>query len=139
MPRKKFFTPAQANAMLPLVSRIVRDIAELANDLRGRHQQMRRLTKKMNELEASHSDEVRNLEVELERGRERMEGLEKELAQLGVLLKDYFIGLIDFPCWKDGREVYLCWKLGEPEVGHWHEIDAGFSGRQKLMSEARAD
>ncbi len=125
--------------MLPLVSRIVRDIAELANDLRGRHQQMRRLTKKMNELEASHSDEVRNLEVELERGRERMEGLEKELAQLGVLLKDYFIGLIDFPCWKDGREVYLCWKLGEPEVGHWHEIDAGFSGRQKLMSEARAD
>ena len=40
-----------------------------------------------------------------------------ELRQLGVELKDYFTGLIDFPCWMDGREVYLCWRLGEPEVG----------------------
>jgi hypothetical protein len=34
----------------------------------------------------------------------------------------------------DGREVYLCWRLGEPEVGHWHELEAGFAGRRKLMA-----
>jgi hypothetical protein len=34
----------------------------------------------------------------------------------------------------DGREVYLCWRLGEPEVAFWHELDAGFGGRQKLMA-----
>jgi hypothetical protein len=34
----------------------------------------------------------------------------------------------------DGREVYLCWRLGEPEVAHWHELNEGFAGRQKLMT-----
>src|SRR5205823_1313364 len=83
---------------------------------------------------ASEDDEsVRALEAELEEGRGRMEELVNELHGLGVLLKDYFTGLLDFPCWMDGREVYLCWKLDEPEVGHWHEVDAGFAGRRKLM------
>jgi hypothetical protein len=44
--------------------------------------------------------------------------------------------LIDFPAWMNGREVYLCWRLGEPDVGHWHELDAGFAGRKKLSGEA---
>ena len=66
-----------------------------------------------------------------------MHEYEHELQQLGVELKDYFTGLIDFPCWMDGREVYLCWRLGEPEVGHWHELDDGFAGRQKLLTLAR--
>ena len=65
-----------------------------------------------------------------------MHEYERELQQLGVELKDYFTGLIDFPCWMNGHEVYLCWRLGEPEVGHWHELDAGFAGRQKLMADA---
>ena len=39
---------------------------------------------------------------------------------------------IDFRCWMDNREVYLCWRMGEPEVGYWHEPDAGFAGRQPL-------
>ena len=61
-----------------------------------------------------------------------MKDYEKELRTLQIELKDYVTGLIDFPCWMDGREVYLCWRLGEPDVGHWHEIDAGFAGRHKL-------
>jgi hypothetical protein len=61
-----------------------------------------------------------------------MHEYEQELKKLHVELKDYFTGLIDFPCWMDEREVLLCWKLAEPEVSHWHELDSGFSGRQKL-------
>ena len=55
---------------------------------------------------------------------------------LNVELKDYFSGLVDFPCWMDDHEVYLCWRLDESEVTHWHEIDAGFAGRQRLLTAA---
>ena len=61
-----------------------------------------------------------------------MHDYEGELRGLGVELKDYDIGLVDFPCWMTNREVCLCWKLGEADVGYWHEMDAGFAGRQKL-------
>jgi hypothetical protein len=137
MTKQKFFTPEQANAMLPLVRRIVQDITTLAHDLRERAQRFRRLQGRPGESPQAHAEEMELIETELDQGKDRMEELEGELRELGILLKDYFIGLIDFPCWKDGREIYLCWKLDEPEVGHWHEIDAGFSGRQKLMIEAR--
>ncbi len=58
-----------------------------------------------------------------------------ELEKLGVELKGAHNGLCDFPSQKDGREVYLCWKLGEEEVTHWHELHAGFSGRQPIESD----
>jgi hypothetical protein len=64
-----------------------------------------------------------------------MEEYVRELKALGVELKDYFTGLIDFPSLMDGRPVYLCWRLGEPEVAHWHELEAGVAGRQKLVSD----
>jgi hypothetical protein len=138
MPRNRFFTPAQANAMLPLVRRIVTDITTLAHSLREKHQRIRRLTEG-GSMPVAHEEELFSLESQLEQGQEQMEALEQELGELGILLKDYFIGLIDFPCWRDEHEVYLCWKLGEPEVAHWHEIDAGFSGRKKLMVGAQTE
>ena len=56
-----------------------------------------------------------------------------ELHDLGIQLKDYTRGLIDFPSMKEGRVVLLCWQLGEgDEIEWWHEIEAGFSGRQPL-------
>jgi hypothetical protein len=130
-PGKKYFTPAQANAMLPLVRQIIRDITELAGELRRRQEHLAGLDPR------TAQDERLQAEAEFERGRERMEELVGELRQLGVELKDFFAGLVDFPCWMDGREVYLCWKQGEPEVAHWHEVDAGFAGRQKLLQAAR--
>jgi hypothetical protein len=55
-----------------------------------------------------------------------------QLQALGVLVKDIQQGLIDFPHWREGREVYLCWKYGEERVDYWHETDSGYSGRQPL-------
>ena len=56
-----------------------------------------------------------------------------ELEALGVQLKDYERGLIDFPSMRDGRVVLLCWQMGEgDEVSWWHDVDAGFAGRQPL-------
>jgi hypothetical protein len=134
-PRKQYFTPASANATLPLVRVIVRDVTELAKELRERHERLSRvLSGKRSGLSEAHEEEMLQAQREVERGQDRMRDYERELKQLGIELKDYFTGLIDFPCRMDGREVYLCWRLGEPEVAFWHELDAGFGGRQKLLA-----
>jgi len=54
------------------------------------------------------------------------------LAEREVVLRDLDRGLVDFPTIRDGREVYLCWIEGEPDIGFWHELDAGHAGRQEL-------
>jgi hypothetical protein len=137
-PKRKYFTAAQANAMLPLLRSILRDVTELAQELRQRHERLQQLQK--NEQEnlgsAAHRSEMEAIESEFEHGRQRMQDYLHELERLGIELKDPFTGLVDFRCQMDGREVYLCWRLDEPEVAHWHELDAGFSGRQKLMANA---
>ena len=59
--------------------------------------------------------------------------LTTEIHEIGVELKDYTRGLIDFPSLKNDRIVYLCWQLGEADrIEWWHETDAGFAGRQPL-------
>jgi hypothetical protein len=134
---KKYFTVSQANASLPLIRAIVRDITELARELQERHERLLRVLKSdRGALAEAYQEEVQQMQADLERDQERMHEYEQELHNLGVELKDYQRGLIDFPCWMDNRAVYLCWKLGEPEVAYWHELDAGFAGRQKLMVDA---
>lgn len=54
------------------------------------------------------------------------------LSEEGIILRDAERGLVDFPAEREGREIYLCWRLGEDSVGHWHEVDAGFPGRRPL-------
>jgi hypothetical protein len=54
------------------------------------------------------------------------------ITELGIEIKDVGQGLVDFPSDRDGRTVYLCWKLGEERIAYWHEISDGFAGRQPL-------
>ena len=56
----------------------------------------------------------------------------ERLAAEDILLRDPLTGLVDFPGEREGRRVWLCWKLDEGEVGHWHEIDSGYLGRRPL-------
>jgi hypothetical protein len=61
--------------------------------------------------------------------------LQAAVAALGkreIVLRDLDRGLVDFPTIRDGREVYLCWIEGEDDIGFWHELDAGYAGRQEL-------
>jgi hypothetical protein len=135
---KKYFSVSEANRILPLVRVIIRDIVELARDLRERHERLSRLRpSERGPFAGAYQEEVQQVQEEFERDQERMRSYEEELRKLGVELKDYNTGLIDFPCWKDNREVYLCWKHGEPEVMFWHELDAGFAGRQRLKPESK--
>jgi hypothetical protein len=66
---------------------------------------------------------------------ERMQAALDDVTDLGCQVKDLETGLIDFPAVRDGRTVLLCWRLGEDSVGHWHELDAGFSGRKPVESD----
>lgn len=132
---KKYYSVAEANAALPLVRAIVRDIADLARELRERHERLTRLRPNdRGVLGEAYNEELQYVQEEFERDQARMKEYERELQKLGVEIKDYYTGLIDFLSWLDGREVYLCWRLGEPEVGFWHELDAGFAGRKKLRA-----
>src|SRR5262245_41340482 len=139
--RAKLFTLAQANATLPLVRAIVTDLARLAREIQERRQRLALLM-------AGHQgkghgrdlyrDELEQMEDELEKDNDQLREYVRELQELGVELKDPLVGLIDFPCLMDDRVVYLCWKLGEPRIEFWHEIEAGFAGRQPLPGPVQA-
>ncbi len=131
--KKKLYTPTEANATLPLVRRIVEDISTLAHDLRERHQRLAQVNHPARGRNtAAHGEEVDRVREDLERDGERLREYVVELEKLGVELKDYFMGLVDFRSRLDGKEVYLCWKMGEPYVAHWHELNSGFAGRKQL-------
>ena len=63
---------------------------------------------------------------------EKLDALVHLIQDTGVLIKDINTGLLDFPALRDGREVYLCWQYGEGEIAFWHEVEAGFAGRQPI-------
>jgi hypothetical protein len=63
---------------------------------------------------------------------EKLDALVHRILDTGVIIKDINIGLMDFPALKDGREVYLCWQYGEGDIAYWHEVEAGYSGRQPI-------
>ncbi len=56
----------------------------------------------------------------------------KAIEGLGIELKDINTGLVDFLAERDGRDIYLCWRYDEPKVAFWHDLEAGFAGRQPL-------
>ena len=131
-PKKKYFTPAEAGSMLPLVRAIVKDITDLSHSLRDRQTRLDRLQKDGVRSGLITAAELEEEESVFASDMERLQDCTTELSRLGVELKDFLTGLVDFPCWMDGREICLCWKHGEAELGWWHEVDAGFRGRQPL-------
>src|ERR1017187_5473044 len=124
--KRKLYTLDEANATLPLLRVILRDITTLAVELRGRYERLVRM-QETEGLDDAHKEEVHQLVEEFERGQEKMREFELELEKLDVELKDYYTGLIDFRHLKDDREVYLCWRMDEPEVAHWHDLNSGFN------------
>jgi len=128
---KRFFTVEEANARLPLLRSILRDVTDLAAQMKGLYDQLIPL-QTAGSNDPTVEKEVETLSGELDAMQTKMRGYESETTQLGAELKDAFIGLIDFPGWHEGREVCLCWKLGEPKVEHWHDVDAGYAGRRPI-------
>ena len=136
---EKLFTVEQANNMLPLVRAIASDLQSLYLDLVERQRRLDHLASgRDDEADDPYSDELRAMDTQMESERGRLRAYVAELRELGVECKDPGQGLIDFPSEQDGEVVYLCWKLDEPEVLHWHPLDAGFTGRRPLTAGAVA-
>lgn len=122
---KKYFTLAEANRALTYVSRVVEDIA-------GAYTQAVEVRRR---LEHPHPEDVPDeLRGQYESAMDNLSALIEELQLVGVELKDFEKGLIDFPSVHEGREIYLCWHRGEASIQAWHEIDAGFAGRQDVST-----
>ncbi|HLL91123.1 MAG TPA: DUF2203 domain-containing protein [Tepidisphaeraceae bacterium] len=119
------FTVALANKALPLVRRIVADVVKV-------NAQTVALQDKLEQT--SEGRESAAVQAELDGRVARLNELVEELADVGCELKDYRTGLIDFVGRHKGRDVYLCWKLGEEKVGFWHEMNGGYAGRQPVSS-----
>jgi hypothetical protein len=135
---RKLFTVEEANQRLPLVRAIVQDIVSLNRDIEDRRQRLNLVRKLRGNSPPGrlYSDELDQVESDLRSDERRLAAFIVELQELGVEFKDPVRGLVDFPAMLDDRVVFLCWQLGEPEVHFWHEVDAGFSGRQSLMAES---
>ncbi len=125
-----FYTIDEANAALETIRPI---LAAMRED----HQ---RLIEGRNDLEAYASTlkryaivvESHRIEAAMHDVIERIKFGIEAIASLGVELKDIEQGLIDFPAIRSGEIVYLCFRLGEPEISAWHTLDSGFAGRQPL-------
>lgn len=133
-PKIKTFTVKRANAALPLVRAIVADVARMATDLTERKERLSQILGGRTSLESGnpYDDEMVQVASEIEQDESQLLEYVRELSEIGVELKDARQGLVDFPAEVDGRMVWLCWRLGEPEVAFWHELDAGFTGRRPL-------
>jgi hypothetical protein len=127
-----YFTREQADALLPQIEPLLREIqalrlaaAELTAQLLARREKV---------AGNGHlpQDGQRQTRDELDGINERIAVCVEEIQAQGILVKDLDTGLIDFPTLRDGREVYLCWKLDEDRVRWWHPIETGFAGRQPL-------
>jgi hypothetical protein len=134
---KKYFTLDQANRTLPLVRKIVADITSL-------HPKWRDLVYRY-ELVAAQADPKLGESAEQLDLRAQIEGVARqineyliELEEIGCVFKGFEEGLVDFYGQLDGREMFWCWKQGEERVTHWHELDAGYAGRQPIPELTRS-
>ncbi len=128
-----YFTPDEANALLPrirpLVERVVEQRRALATIERRRLELTARIAGNGGDLTPGELSEV---DAELMGAAAALAALVEEIHELGVQVKDLELGLVDFPSLREGAEVFLCWRLGEDEIEFWHGLDEGYAGRKLL-------
>jgi len=133
----RLYTVESANQALPLVRAIVADVVTTFREMSERKERLDRIHRSHRSRgrgEDLYSEELLQVEADHEKEQLKLQGFIDELTALGIEIKDLSRGLVDFRSLMDGREVYLCWLLGEEEVGHWHELDGGFAGRHSLLA-----
>ena len=129
----RLFTVAEAEATLETLREHVVAMQACKREIDGLREQLSRAAEKSGGN--GHVQDRNELAKARRRAETLVERMNEHLAAInaeGVELKDADQGLLDFPSDRDGRVVYLCWKLGEDRIAWWHDVDAGFAGRQPL-------
>ena len=127
----KYFTLPEANRTLPLVKRIVADITALYPEWRSLVSQYEVVAAQARPEWGESAEQVR-LRSEIEVVAKRMQEFLHELEQIGCVFKGFDDGLVDFHGKLNERDIFWCWKQGEDEIRHWHDLEAGFAGRQPI-------
>jgi hypothetical protein len=122
---ERHFTQAEANELLPQLTTLLTRLREAKDELTDTeaHEALSEAAPTNGGGEQGRQVGVAFLEV-----RRLLETVERS----GIVLRDIDRGLVDFPALVDGREIYLCWELGEDEVAYWHELEGGYGGREPL-------
>ena len=130
----KRFTLAEAESLLPQVGQLLREAVSLKSDYQEAEQAVDGLLQRIMISGGLVVDRERALE---ERGRrdrtgDRLKGMVERIQEMGCVIKDLDMGLVDFPTLFRGEEVYLCWKMDEPGIAYWHGVHEGFAGRKPI-------
>lgn len=126
------YTRAEAEAMLPRLEGMLRELQLLRDELANQEEQYTALRTRV--LNNGHNTQgtAQRIKMAIATMTAQITQRIHTIDELGVILKDLEAGLVDFPAHRNGREVYLCWRLGEDHIRWWHEVDSGFAGRQPL-------
>ena len=122
----KYFTVEDANAIIPQLLIDIPRLQELMDDLTQKYPDVQKAREKA-QLNGGSLQGIDYINCVL-----KINCLTEELESKGCILKGIKYGLVDFLSLRDGKEVYLCWKAPEQRVEYWHDIRAGFSGRQRI-------
>jgi len=135
----KRFTLAEAQSLIPEVSRLLRDAVSLKDAYQEAEQAIETRTRRITMMGGVMVD--RNQAIDARKRRDTsaasLRGSIEQVQALGCVVKDLDVGLIDFPTEFRGEEVYLCWKLGEPKIEFWHGVEEGFRGRKAIDQDFR--
>ncbi len=135
MPR--YFTLHQAENLLPTVEQLIRDSLYMKHEFQRCEKEIEVHAVRVQMMGGSRVDPAKVLGQREARNRAAkiLAGKLEKLQDLGVLIKDLDIGLLDFPTLYKGREVYLCWRLGELKIENWHGVSEGLQGRKPIDEE----
>ena len=122
----KYYTPKEANEALIVIRPILAELMQIGERIRAHQPEYWSVVQK------SAGNGGNPALSKLLPDFDRLDILLHKIQDMGIEVKDLTTGLIDFVGLRDGREVYLCWKYGEESIQFWHEIEAGFSGRQLI-------
>ena len=120
----QFYDLDEANARLP-------EVREVLTLLRDQREELVRLRDRTRDPDLE-DDESRRIHLRMQGIVDQMQAAVAQLVSWDVTLRDIQSGLIDFPALVNGRQVCLCWRLGEDSVEWWHELTTGFSGRRRI-------
>ncbi len=124
--QERIFTFSEAVGLIPRLRSILSDVSDEWNLIKSLNPQIQKARDK------AQFDGGSPYGAEYIETMTRLMSKLQLIRDLGVILKDVDKGLCDFPYMKDGRVVYLCWMLGEDTIEFWHDIEAGFGGREPL-------
>ncbi|TMD10544.1 MAG: DUF2203 family protein [Chloroflexi bacterium] len=122
---ERLFTREEANLLLPRLRPLLERAREVSAVLGDRERQKRLRSVTVGNGGGEAAREMMAEGDELSR-------LVAEIRDLGVVVRDPSTGLVDFPAEREGEPVFLCWRMDEDEVAHWHDRDSGFAGRQPI-------